>query len=672
MLELLKDFFEKNINNNYIWLFIIVIYFLISKLEIDNKNDKLKISIIYLLMFSLSIFNNDFHTIYLIIFTIIILFIYLEFIYLDSFTRKFIKKVRYMILDFLYKLIFEYYFLYFLLSMLLVSKHNFFITVIFIIYLLFITLKVYKKQFKKSYLLFLSLFLLTYINNSFILLLSITILLIGIIKTYNNEFEASSYEEIYKKMEKVLPIAKFKNNSKLIDFFDILISREDKSYFQRKNSYNWLNYEFIKYRLNRCNFKNLDFKNKLKFLYKSFLKVYQKVIYIIKMIIINSDKIRHFVRGYSTIEMQLIRTLSIKNGYSRYLYRRKIYEFIYSTIFFNSLKEYFKYYHFPNINVFKYYLIYIYINVAPVTINGKKYNSIYNLFNKNNLEEIEKEEFYIWVLGLSNHPINLDILKNLPTKEINWDKLYHLILKINYLKLDDEEKYSKVLNEIKNNEYYIKKYENDYLIYYKDHSSESLDEIVGIVNVRNIKQSSEKNIEFPYVNKKISISNDYIPSNLVDVYKTYSNRNVKINEKAYICFKNLHRAAEKENINILISSGYRNYNEQLKIVNLNLIEHDSKWVDIYMAQPGHSEHQTGLAIDVDISTDSEDPSSGFDWLEANAYKYGFILRYPRNKEKITGYNYEPWHYRYVGKEIAKEIYESDITLDEYYAYYIQK
>ena len=86
------------------------------------------------------------------------------------------------------------------------------------------------------------------------------------------------------------------------------------------------------------------------------------------------------------------------------------------------------------------------------------------------------------------------------------------------------------------------------------------------------------------------------------------------------------------------------------------------------ARAGHSEHQTGLAVDVAGSNDSYDDfeaSIEFNWMKKNAHKYGFILRYPKGKEKITGFKYEPWHYRYIGIDIATEIYEKDITLEEY-------
>ena len=83
------------------------------------------------------------------------------------------------------------------------------------------------------------------------------------------------------------------------------------------------------------------------------------------------------------------------------------------------------------------------------------------------------------------------------------------------------------------------------------------------------------------------------------------------------------------------------------------------------APSGHSEHQTGLAIDFSLADNAEKTTKNWEWLANNAYKYGFILRYPEGKEDITGYDYEPWHYRYVGKGHAKAIYEQGLVLEEY-------
>ena len=99
-----------------------------------------------------------------------------------------------------------------------------------------------------------------------------------------------------------------------------------------------------------------------------------------------------------------------------------------------------------------------------------------------------------------------------------------------------------------------------------------------------------------------------------------------------------------------------------------------KEADLSTARAGFSEHQTGLAIDIltyNVTLSNFEETDAFKWLSSNAYKYGFILRYPKGKEDITGYEYESWHYRYVGVEIATQIFEEDITFDEYYAYYLE-
>ena len=90
--------------------------------------------------------------------------------------------------------------------------------------------------------------------------------------------------------------------------------------------------------------------------------------------------------------------------------------------------------------------------------------------------------------------------------------------------------------------------------------------------------------------------------------------------------------------------------------------------DTYSARPGHSEHQSGLAIDINMADSAFDSSPEAKWLNDNAYKYGFILRYPKGKDNITGYMYESWHFRYVGTELANKLYNDGnwITLEEYF------
>ena len=101
-----------------------------------------------------------------------------------------------------------------------------------------------------------------------------------------------------------------------------------------------------------------------------------------------------------------------------------------------------------------------------------------------------------------------------------------------------------------------------------------------------------------------------------------------------------------------------------------------EYADNISARAGFSEHQTGYAVDVGVqakmSTGKAFKNTGeYKWMLENSYKYGYILRYPENKSDITGYGFEAWHYRYVGKDVALYIHEHDITFDEYYAFFIE-
>ncbi|MCS4454811.1 M15 family metallopeptidase [Clostridium botulinum] len=134
--------------------------------------------------------------------------------------------------------------------------------------------------------------------------------------------------------------------------------------------------------------------------------------------------------------------------------------------------------------------------------------------------------------------------------------------------------------------------------------------------------------------------------------------------------ENLFQEAKNENIILLGVSGYRNYHYQVNVYNNSVYRNGQQHADKYVAQPGTSEHQTGLAMDI-VSTEYTNLDENFvntrayKWLKENCYKYGFIIRYPKEKEDITGYNFEPWHIRYVGIEVATEIMNKGITLEEY-------
>lgn len=172
------------------------------------------------------------------------------------------------------------------------------------------------------------------------------------------------------------------------------------------------------------------------------------------------------------------------------------------------------------------------------------------------------------------------------------------------------------------------------------------------------------------VNKENKLDNNYAPLNLVKTKSEYKD-NIYLEEKTYEQFQKLQNEALKYGYQIDIASGYRDYNYQEKLFNELVLEKGYNYAYKYIAKPGHSEHQTGLALDIVIY--EEDKSyiehdienlNATKWLHQNAHHYGFILRYPSDKEEITNYSYEPWHLRYVG-QLATYLYNNNLTLEEY-------
>lgn len=121
-------------------------------------------------------------------------------------------------------------------------------------------------------------------------------------------------------------------------------------------------------------------------------------------------------------------------------------------------------------------------------------------------------------------------------------------------------------------------------------------------------------------------------------------------------------------LNLWIQSGYRSYTRQEGIYNTYVATDGQIAADTYSARPGHSEHQTGLAFDLNTINDSFTYTNEGKWVNANCYRYGFIIRYPKGKDNITGYMHESWHLRYVGVELATTLYNNGewITMEEYY------
>lgn len=190
---------------------------------------------------------------------------------------------------------------------------------------------------------------------------------------------------------------------------------------------------------------------------------------------------------------------------------------------------------------------------------------------------------------------------------------------------------------------------------------------------KNIKTITEPDIYLVLVNKEYKLPENYVPSKLELISNEFSNENKYLREEAKIAFETLSKEAKNLGYRVVAVSTYRDYEYQDKLYNMYVQEKGIDYADKCSARPGHSEHQTGLAVDVEGSNrdyDEFENSKEFVWMKENAYKYGFILRYPKGKEKITGFKYEPWHYRYVGLDTAKTIHDEKLTLEEYYDKYI--
>ncbi len=170
------------------------------------------------------------------------------------------------------------------------------------------------------------------------------------------------------------------------------------------------------------------------------------------------------------------------------------------------------------------------------------------------------------------------------------------------------------------------------------------------------------------VNKYNALPSDYVPDDLVPIP---SFPNLKIKDDAVNDFENLLAAATMDGMSLIPYSTYRSYDYQSGLYNKYLQTDPQSVVDTYSARPGHSEHQTGLAIDIRSSSHWYNlTDSDYEWMLNNSYKYGFIVRYPKNNSTITGYQEEPWHIRYVGIDIATQVHELGITYDEFYDLYL--
>ena len=240
-------------------------------------------------------------------------------------------------------------------------------------------------------------------------------------------------------------------------------------------------------------------------------------------------------------------------------------------------------------------------------------------------------------------------------KELKLEKLNNIDQKIDYFNYD---------------------YIDRYIKYKEENKDLNIKQIITEVNIgldnpyyTNTKPSKDLNKSYILVNKYNYLDKNYIPQNLEEINTQYARDGMKLVNYAKEAFEKLAKDAKKEDLSIIAMSTYRSYNYQVNLYNRYVKEDGKEAADTYSGRPGFSEHQSGLAVDVyngkEDYTNFENTKE-FEWMQENAYKYGFILRFPKDKTKQTGYEYESWHYRYVGIEIATYIHKHNLSFEEYY------
>ena len=176
------------------------------------------------------------------------------------------------------------------------------------------------------------------------------------------------------------------------------------------------------------------------------------------------------------------------------------------------------------------------------------------------------------------------------------------------------------------------------------------------------------------VNKHRYLDEKYEPNDLMEIPIEYaSEEGMHSSRIAFNAFREMSDAASSEGYGLVINSAYRSYQDQVDLADYYRKWYGQNYVDKYVAKPGFSEHQTGLAYDIGSrSVNVFANSREYEWMKNNAYKYGFIERFTKRYENITGFRTEAWHYRYVGKDIAKYIHENNISFEEYWVIFLDK
>ena len=313
------------------------------------------------------------------------------------------------------------------------------------------------------------------------------------------------------------------------------------------------------------------------------------------------------------------------------------------------------------------------------------------------LKKKARNSFILLIILIVAIIIGLDKYKEYKYKQTNEYKLTQVGYTLEESKLiinklnDENESYfvnnkkNNYIIDLLNEKYFLEKNLYEYLEYKVDNKKKSYYDIVAIVNVgankdwydsKKVKETDLSKGNLMLVNIFNYLNDDYEPTEITNIDLSYSYSGNKVSKETNDAYIEMAVAAKEDGIQLMANSTYRTYQRQDEIYKDFYYSKGVSYADKYAARAGYSEHQTGLAIDIFTSgsstTSNFEESDAFKWLSTNAYKYGFILRYPKDKEYLTGYEYESWHYRYLGVETATKVYQEGITYDEYYAFYIEK
>lgn len=220
----------------------------------------------------------------------------------------------------------------------------------------------------------------------------------------------------------------------------------------------------------------------------------------------------------------------------------------------------------------------------------------------------------------------------------------------------------------------------DRYVHYSDDTGEDEETTVLFVNLDMDKEDYQEPVSVQnysvdmLVNKHRCLTEKFVPDDLITIDKEYASEDdlqaIRIAVEAFI---KMSKDAEKEGFYLVINSAYRSYQDQLDLIDFYMKAYGQSYVDKYVAKAGFSEHQTGLAFDIGSrSSNVFQNSKEYTWMEENAYKYGFIRRFTKKYEFITGFRNEPWHFRYVGEKNAKKIYEKGMSFEEYWTIFLNK